>query len=408
MNALPARCVPLPDELLSSWLVRLSARHSLKLHTFCTYLFGSRAIWNRDIDKSADVELIAALARATAMPIEKVRGATLAAYEGFVYERHSPHGNTAWLMPVGVYHRTRKLFGLQFCARCLGEDADPYYRRSWRLAFVTYCEKHRIPLHDRCARCGTGVMFWRNELGDRNKLLPDSITLCHACGVDFREVIDVPAMSSDERLLAFQAELSDITRRGWARMHGFPHIYSHLYFAVLHQLMRVLATGRRAARLREATGRECGYGEFTLSFATRNRNIESLPIGERRILLDMARHLLDDYPRRFVSICRANKVWSSELLRDLEFAPFWYWSVIHSHLYRPSYKASDEEIHSVIAYINKQGGTAYSKAISACLGLRDVFRKREYAADMQVSKQIHGRSTIKAIMIGKALGEPDF
>lgn len=40
---LPGRCDPLPDESFTSWIVRLAARHGLKLHAFGLYLWGGDA-----------------------------------------------------------------------------------------------------------------------------------------------------------------------------------------------------------------------------------------------------------------------------------------------------------------------------------------------------------------------------
>src|SRR5947209_15013384 len=121
-----------------------------------------KSIWNRDIYKSADAEVLRTLSEKTATPAERVRATTLAAYEGMLYEKHNHFGPTAWIMPVGVYHRTRRQFGLQYCPRCLADDKDPYYRRRWRLAFMVLCETHHTLLLDRCPRCGAAVNFHRN------------------------------------------------------------------------------------------------------------------------------------------------------------------------------------------------------------------------------------------------------
>ena len=39
------------------------------------------------------------------------------------------------------------------CPWCLQGDAEPYFRRQWRLTFVTLCPQHRCQLLDRCAAC---------------------------------------------------------------------------------------------------------------------------------------------------------------------------------------------------------------------------------------------------------------
>lgn len=375
----PAHPKPKKDELLSSWLVRLTMAHALKLHTFCSLVWSCRKdIWNRDIDKCADQSILEVLSKKTATPPEDVARTTLSDYQGRLYEKHNPYGNTRWIMPVGVYHRTRRSYGLQFCPRCLAEDKEPYYRRSWRLAFITFCETHDSSLYDCCPQCAAPINFHRNELGDRRKWTPESIAQCSACRHDLREVpAAIVAQPTDCRALEFQKTLTKAMKNGWAEVAGYGAVYSHLYFTVLHQLMKVCATGKRAMGLREAVGRELNIERPLPTLNEGGRDIERLHISERRKLLDMARHLLDEWPKRFINLCLTHKVWSAALLRDMDEAPFWYWSVIHDHLYRIYYTPSNQEILSAITHLNKSGQILYHKNISRCLGKGDVFRKRK-------------------------------
>lgn len=160
--------------------------HGLKLHTFCTLLFGKRSIWNRDIDKCADDRILRVLAERTGTPLERVRATTLAAYEGVLYERHNALGNTFWIMPLGIYHRVRRMHGTQYCPACLTEDREPYFRCEWRLAFVTVCTKHKCLLFDACPRCNATINFHRDELGERGKQVATGMARCFSCKLDLR------------------------------------------------------------------------------------------------------------------------------------------------------------------------------------------------------------------------------
>lgn len=129
----PAHPKPLPDELLSSWIVRIASANGLKLQTFCDRVFGKEhQLWNRDIDRHAPPWLLASLARHTGTPIKHVRDATLEVYRGRLYRRKHDAGQLRWILPAGVYHRTRRHFGVQFCPQCLAEDHEPYFRTRWR------------------------------------------------------------------------------------------------------------------------------------------------------------------------------------------------------------------------------------------------------------------------------------
>src|SRR5215213_7254788 len=88
----PAHIKPQPDELLSSWLVRLAMAHASKLHTFCSIIWPRKQIWNRDIDRSADTELLQTLSDKTDTSIERVRATTLAGYESVLFEEHKSLG----------------------------------------------------------------------------------------------------------------------------------------------------------------------------------------------------------------------------------------------------------------------------------------------------------------------------
>ncbi len=50
--------------------------------------------------------------------------------------------------------------------------------------------------------------------------------------------------------------------------------------------------------------------------------------------------LLDDWPSRFIRLTRASKVWSANLLKDFEDAPYWFWKEVkfNNHLVYSEWK----------------------------------------------------------------------
>lgn len=379
----PARLKPKPDELLSSWLVRLAIAHGQKLHTFCSLGLPGKAIWNRDIDKCADDEIVRVLAAKTGTPVERAGETRLASYEGTLYERHNTYGPSTWIMPVGVYHRTRRRFGLQYCARCLSEDVTPYYRRRWRLAFMTVCDVHRTPLRDRCPRCESPVAFHRNELGDFHKFSATSLTLCHGCGFDLRREPEAGAPASattDE--LSFAAALLRAVADGYMQVTPKLRVRSLLFFAVLRQLMKVLAMrDRRVAALRRELCEAHGIDSFEPGVVSCRTDVPEFGCGDRRRLLGSARCLLADWPDRFVRLSRRHKLWSSIWLRHLEpdeteraprLAPFWFWSVVQDQLYRAPYRPSAEEVERATAYLLRQRSVLNKSELARLLGVAVV------------------------------------
>lgn len=385
------------DELLSSWLMRLAMANGQKLHTFCSVTWTGKAIWNRDIDKSADAEITRTLSYKTGVSVERARETTLATYEGILFERHNTLGPASWIMPVGIYHRTRRCFGLQYCSQCLGEDKIPYYRRRWRLAFMTVCERHHSLLHDRCEQCGVAVNFHRNELGNYRKLAAESLTLCYACGFDFRE-------SSNGRLGRYQQlshiapEEVEFTAGLLATLNSDVVQTSHniktyplLFFAGLRHLLKILAMhNKRIETLRRSISAAYGLETYSPTSSRPHPDFQELSVTARRQLLVLARCLLEDWPRRFIEVSREHKIWSSLWLRHSEshpkstghYAPFWFWSVVHEHLYRARYCPSSLEINSAIAYLKLHGERLSNSKLSRLLGVA-VIRRGKYSSNEQ-------------------------
>lgn len=306
----------------------------------------------------------------------------LSAYENILYERHNHFGPTSWIMPVGIYHRRRRQFGLQFCPRCLAEDEEPYYRRRWRLAFVIVCERHHILLHDRCPKCEEPINFHRNEMGNYRKFVADSLTICHACRYDLKTIKSNVFVSATAEEARFTGILLSTINAGFIQISEGVVIYSHLFFVGLRQLMKILAMcDKRIVKLRKALSETYNIDVYGHSMP-RTVDVQELGIGARRQLLGLARCLLEEWPHRFVEISRQFKVWSSLWLSHLESPvrgrvitpPFWFWSVIHDYLYRAKYCPSGDEIAFAIKYLTRNGKSVNQSILAKLLGV-SVLRK---------------------------------
>lgn len=381
----PAHVKPQRDELLSSWLVRLAMAHGVKLHTFCSVTWPLKQIWNRDIDRSADRELLRTLSDKTATPLERVRATTLATYESTLYEEHKSLGPAAWLMPVGIYHRTRRRCGLQFCTFCLAKDAEPYYRRKWRLAFMVACEKHHVLLCDRCPGCHAPINFHRGELGNFKKFAAEPLTVCNLCGFDLRASSEImPPIPITLPEVRFTTKLLRAIDAGFMQVSESVVTYSHLYFAVLRQIMKVMAMrDRRIHRLRSAISNSFGLAPYVPPMTKAHLDVQELSTSARRQLLGLARCLLEEWPNRFIELLREHKIWSSLWLRHFEpgsqerprTAPFWFWSVVHEHLYHAKYCPSETEMFAAIDHLKQRGMVLNKSSLSRLLGVAVIRRK---------------------------------
>lgn len=322
---------PMPDELLSSWLFRLADAHGLNLHSFCVLVWPGKTLWSRDVDRSADHDVISTLVRRTGASLRAVHRTLLSAYEGVLFAGRGAPGSCPWVLPMGISYWVQRRFGLQFCPTCLAEDRVPYFRRKWRLACSTLCIRHSTPLLDRCPACGSPVNLYRGERERGAGLEWAPIIQCRTCRTDLREA---PAGAAGGGLSAtdirVQREIDNVIRRGWIQIAGCP-VYSHLFFAGLRQLGKVFTDPRGGMRLFAAACDRYGEPQPDTS-RWRKCDIERLGCAERRLLLRIAIQLIEDWPDALVELCRGHQVWSSILLRDMREKPYWYASVAREQL----------------------------------------------------------------------------
>lgn len=346
----PIHPQPLPDELLSSWMVRLARGNGYKIHGFYTQFFGlDRQIWNRDIDHLAPRWLISGLSERTGIPESRIEQMALRTLETYAFERLNDAGTTRWLMALGVFHRTRRAFGQQFCPICLSEDAEPYLRRSWRLALTTICEQHGVVLQDRCNVCGRPVVPHRADMTSHRSRLPHmSIVRCSFC----RALITAPSTQASDDEIELQRNINEIVAVGYAAI-GNSVVYSHLYLDGL----RILMAGLSA--LSNKAGRSVDF--------------ERAPILERLARLKAANDLLVEWPEAFLARCATIKKPYSSFTASKGTNPYWLHHVLRSEVLNKTAKLSLAEARAISHAAEKFTGITTSSSARAFSG-RDVGR----------------------------------
>ncbi len=370
----------LDDELLSSWLVRMAHGNGMKLQSFTTLTLGRGAnLWNRDIDRSGTDGLLVALSKQTGSTVEELRGGLLSAYEGSVFERHNQAGNSSWIMPLGIYHRTRRAFGMQFCPSCLFFDPAPYFRRRWRLALTTVCDVHGTLMHDRCPCCGAPVIFFRNDLGHRRDYQLGAITLCWLCGFNLVRAAVYSPPAPDSMSLVAMRSIATFLDMGWWFCGDEALHYAHLYFEVLRLLLVVLSSSRGHGLLKYI---EDAAGMSRLSgVVLSRRQFESRPLVDRHWLLACALWLLDDWPRRFLSTCKSVGGTRSWFARDMDVLPWWFDRELKAHLDRTQYSPSSAEVASAAAHLERAGVPVAKASIARVLGVKDIVAASHFAVE---------------------------
>lgn len=351
---LPLHPQPKDDEILSSWMVRMAFANRFPLHTFYNKLLGYRgAIWNQDVDRHPHPDLLSLLAKSSGQLPRTLQNMTLGFYEGLFYDHLSLIGNTAWIIPVGLFHRTRKRPGMQFCPQCLKLDSIPYYRRHWRLALYALCEHHRCVLADRCPSCHAPVAYHRHGIG-RHKTVPEveSLFYCHHCSFDLRQTPLTFLDWFDEHSLQKLHTTMRYCEQGYWDCGPLTPPCSIPFFQGVKTLMGVLI-GRNGTRLIKILSDTCGVeiGKPDGSVHSEPERLSSL---ERAKLLLVIFWLLDDWPQRFIALCRDAKFTRSRLAERVGELPFWLVDVADQYLDNRIYLPNKNEVMAAGHYLQSR------------------------------------------------------
>lgn len=317
----PVRFKPLPDELLSCWLVRLAHGHGLKAQTFCNLLFGNKLqVWNRDVDRLAPEWLLKELTHRTGTSPEMAFNTTLRVYEGLLYPKFRLTGTLQWILTLKIFHRKRHGYGLQFCPACLAEDDIPYFRKQWRIAFNTVCIKHATMLHDRCPNCGMAIAVHRLDMSSPDTLMTDSMCYCHSCQYDLRNANCEQPITYDHQASQL---LLDATRMASCAAGSRWDIDR---YAVMRQLCLLMTAPNKKLRLREFVLDQLSQADMELKrgyFSFEMRAIE-----ERHHLMQLTAWILTDIEPRLTTAWREGCVRYNVLLKDFPDKPDWYDKIV--------------------------------------------------------------------------------
>jgi hypothetical protein len=293
-NAWPIHCKPYGHEALSSWLARLSRAYGADPVRFWAQAWPHRAVWAHDVDKGIDDDLLGMLATQTATSRKRVLATTMRSDKGYTQDLLVMKG-TPWLLSLSVRGVTRRQPWLQYCPQCLRGDADPYFRRYWRLAFVTVCPKHRRCLLDRCQSCGAVVNFHQLP-GDA-----EAITLCHSCRYDMR-LAQAPVIGrymAYQCLIQFQTCLLETLRSGKCQWRDLTAIPGARFFEALSQRMRFFLTTIHTPAFQEAFGAYLHDAFFESHVAsTYHRSFETLSVEDRLAFMFFISWWFDQRPER--------------------------------------------------------------------------------------------------------------
>lgn len=308
-------------------MIRVARGNGFKVHSFYAAHFGrERQIWNRDIDHHAPAWLLDGLEAHTGVQRARLEAMTLRAFESVVFERFNETGNTRFLMPLSIFHRTRRAYGQQFCPLCLTEDKTPYLRRRWRLSLAVVCAKHGVLLQDRCGGCGSPLVPHRTDMNTTGTF-PRRSTL-RQCGHCWGSVVAAAApVTRDANDM--QLRIDRALDLGFVTLSNQGAVYSHLYFDGLRQLMNGLT----------ALG----------PFSGQRGSFDRANVGDRLQRLHTAVALTDDWPNRFLRFCSKTKGPYTAFTKDSAEIPYWIASVLRQQLLSRRAAVHRDEAEAIVA-----------------------------------------------------------
>ncbi len=277
--------------------------------------------------------MIQRLSLLTEIPYETIYELTLRSYEKTIFEQSNTTNKQKWVLPLGIYHRTWTNNGLQFCPVCLSKDEEPYFRKSWRLGLSVACTKCNTLLHDCCPNCNSPVTFFRSDVGFKYTVSANTIATCWQCGFDIRNSFRYPTVIGT---IGYQTKINTIIKT----KHWQDRCPSNEYFDALYQILKFLRSTSPWYR---------HFVELIMSYE--NLRIRSLPTKhefekfntiEREISLRIACWILEEWPHRFINLCKESKLTTSIVLKDTQSLPPWFITVANDHLHLPS--ASEKSI----------------------------------------------------------------
>ena len=346
---------PLTDELLSSYLVRLALGMDLKPITFLNTVWGSaRNLLAQDLDNFVPQRVAARIEAGAGVCPDELQSMALSSYAGTLLTSHNPRGRNPWLLPITIDNNRRHRPGLQFCPICLATDSAPYFRKRWRVGFVTSCTIHGVLLRDRCAACDAPV----------HQHSAPSPGNCSACGCN----LAVPTASvARYDHIGWQAHLEAGLDRGWIMLGDEP-TRAHVVFAIVRQVAALLVNGKRAHRFREEAARAWGGDPSPYAKPTARQPIEYLDVAERHRLFDMVERLMQGWPHRFVHACHEANVHRSHAIKDMTDPPFAYEEVMRAYMDRTPYYSSEPEVAAAAAWLRRTRGRATYRDLKSICG----------------------------------------
>ncbi len=314
---LPLSPKPYADELLSSYLSRLSLAHFVDLSRLMSKHFSHKGFYGVDIDiYRYPKEFWQVLSKMSGVKQKQLKSMQLLNYAGYIQEDVKRAGKQLWIAPLGNSNENGKFHYVRYCSECLKEA--PYFKKEWRLMFINACSIHECALRNVCPNCKESILISRV-----NELHP--LTECGNCRFDLRESKSIPVSKTSTGFTTME-QLKNIGQQGYYIRNRQWH-YSIGLFIVLRIIV--------ARLIRAGVGKEIVLQGLEVLEDIPCINIENAKFVEELdplcllLLIDEAMEYLRNWPIGFDSFCLKNKMTNRARIYDkrrfnISDIPYWF------------------------------------------------------------------------------------
>jgi len=303
----------LPEELLSSWVARSAWGFGLTYRGFLK-LSGNGKGHALDLDSHWAPDHLEHLTATTGCDRSALADASLRGLSSVLAHEAGFSGEDRWVTSYQMGRHKGLEGGVPFCPHCFREEAVPYVRRQWRLAFVSVCEPHRCFLRATCPHCRVPFNFRALAAS------APSMAHCQECGADLREERSAEGrltVTAGVNICRTQSRLLNTLRAREVRLSRDVTIPVSHYFALL-QTVIALFLSTRGRRLWSRTAEAALSGVLPAGRRNNIPMLRFLPAETRGRLIDLAVFLLDEWPRRLLDLCLWVRLKASDFQRTTQ------------------------------------------------------------------------------------------
>lgn len=253
-------------------------------------------------------------------------------------------------MPLGVRAKGQH-FGIQYCPCCLIEDqGKPYFRRYWRLAFLTCCPFHSTQLKDCCPNCEKPIDLKHLHKQPKSLILhPMDIAYCSQCNFDLRMSPYLTTGYIEQQINNIHFSLY---QNGYGQVGNQIFQYSNLYFEGARRLLSFLVGTNKGRQLSQHILKQHNMlNKFHFGKIQRQSELETIRLHERKIGIICLYWLMLDWPDSFVKNCKELGIFKQNVFSGWLEYPYWINDAITFRIKRLHEPRSHQELNQAIKYL---------------------------------------------------------